>query len=45
MEFAGGSVNPQEIIGALKSLSSYLNRDKNAICLGLIIVNENITQW
>jgi hypothetical protein len=45
LEFAGFGVRPQEIIGVLNSLRNYLNRDKNAICLGLIIINENIIQW
>lgn len=45
MDFAGISVRPDEIVTILRLLKNYLNRDKNAICLGLIIVNENIIQW
>jgi hypothetical protein len=45
MEIAGGSIRPLEIIAALKALSSYINKDKNAICLALIVINENILQW
>jgi len=38
-------MSPSEIVKVLKDLSAYWNRDKNAICLALIIVDETIGRW
>ena len=39
------ALSPSEIVKVLKDLSAYINRDKNAICLALIIVDETIGRW
>jgi hypothetical protein len=41
----GVDITPQEIVNGLRALSSYINRDKDATCLALIIINETIGQW
>jgi len=46
MIFSGSfGISPSEIVKILKDLSAYLNKDKNSICLALIIIDEMIGRW
>jgi hypothetical protein len=41
----GISVMPQDIATGLRALSSYLNKDKNALCLLLVTIYDAIALW
>jgi hypothetical protein len=41
----GIKISAEEIDDTLHRLSSYLNRDRNSICLALSLINQNIVDW
>lgn len=45
VEFMGIRISPQDIAEGLTLLSSYLNKDRNSICLILNLTNQNIQDW
>lgn len=41
----GVNITPKDIIEGLHLLSYRINKDKNIICLALIVTNRNISEW